>query len=218
MKRFFIHLRYCRKAYGLVIIFMFFILGISGCVTGGKPPYEIKSYILTYTSDPIGSTDKINATMKFSRFSIASAYNSTNMIFRKDQFSLDFFNYSRWAVNPADMIADYLLRDIRAGNLFQAVFSRYEAEEGRFIFSGNVEEFYLLMDQKDNRAVISVVLSLTDTSQKETGKKVVWQKKYAIQEPLREDSPYGYSEAASRAMKVISQQIISDIYAAVNMI
>lgn len=215
MKNFFIHLRSFRNVYGLGLISIFCLVIISSCVTGGKPPYEIKNYILTYTSDPIGSADKINATMKFSRFSIASAYNSTSMIFRKGEYSVDAFNYSRWAVNPADMIADFLLRDIRASNLFHAVFSRYATEEGRFILSGNVEEFDLLMDQTDNRAVISIVLSLTDALQKETGKKVVWQKKYSIQEPLRENSPYGYSEAASRAMKVISQQIIGDIYEAV---
>jgi ABC-type uncharacterized transport system auxiliary subunit len=137
------------------------------------------------------------------------------MIFRSDTYILDSFNYSRWAINPADMIADSLLRDMRASGLFQAVFSRYEADEGRFLISGGIEEFYLLTDKSHKTAFISIAISLRDNREKETGKSIMFQKKYVREEPLQESSPRGYCQAASQAMRVISQQIINDIYAAV---
>jgi hypothetical protein len=56
---------------------------------------------------------------------------------------------------------------------------------------------------------------LRDNREKETGKSIMFQKKYVREEPLQESSPRGYCQAASQAMRVISQQIINDIYAAV---
>ena len=70
--------------------------------------------------------------------------------------------------------------------------------------------------EKSNKiAVISLAVSLKDTRQKETGKSIMFQKKYVREEPLQESSPRGYCRAASQAMRIISEQIINDVYAAV---
>jgi hypothetical protein len=53
---------------------------------------------------------------------------------------------------------------------------------------------------------------MKDTREKETGKVMMFQKKYVREEPLQESSPRGYCQAASKAMLVISQQIVNDIY------
>ena len=188
---------------------------ITGCAGSGKPQYEVENYILSYPAPSWDKPVKLNTSLKFNRFSIASAYNSANMVFRKDSYSLDSFNYSRWAVNPADMIADSLLRDMRQSGLFQAVFSRYETDEGRFVITGGAEEFFLRMGKNDKTAVIGISVLLKDAREKETGKSVLFQKKYTREEPLQESSPQGYCQAASLAMRVISEQITNDVYAAI---
>jgi ABC-type uncharacterized transport system auxiliary subunit len=188
---------------------------ITGCAGSGKPQYNVESYLLSYSAPSWDKLDALKTSVKFNRFSIATAYNSTSMIFHSDPYSLDSFNYSRWAVNPADMIADSLLRDMRASSLFRAIFSRSEGDEGRFIISGGIEEFYLRMDKNNKTAIINIVISLQDTREKETGKRMMFQKKYTREELLQESSPRGYCQAASRATEVISREIISDIYAAV---
>jgi len=207
---------------GLRITFsnLFFMLIVSsflitGCAGGGRPQYNVENYLLSYAVPSGKKLDALAVSIKFNRFSIAAAYNSTNMIFRSDAYSLDSFNYSRWAVNPADMIADSLLRDMRGSGLFGAIFSRYEGDEGRFVISGGIEEFYLRIDKSNKTAVISIAISLKDTREKETGKGMMFQKKYVREEQLQESSPRGYCQAASQAMLVISQQITKDIYAAV---
>ena len=199
----------------LYVMIIAALLVIAGCFGSGKPQYEVENYILSYPAPSWEKPGKLNTSVKFNRFSIASAYNSTNMIFRKDSYNLDSFNYSRWAVNPADMIADSLLRDMRQSGLFQAVFSRYETDEGRFVISGGVEEFFLRMEKGNKTAVISIAVSLKDTQEKETGRSIMFQKKYVREEPLQESSPQGYCQAASQAMRIISEQITNDIYAAV---
>jgi ABC-type uncharacterized transport system auxiliary subunit len=188
---------------------------IAGCAGTGRPQYNVENYLLSYATPSGNKLDALSASVKFNRFSIASAYNSTDMIFRSDAYSLDSFNYSRWAVNPADMVADSLLRDMRGSGLFGAIFSRSEGDEGQFVISGGIEEFYLRIDKSNKAAVISITISLKDTQGNETGKVMMFQKKYVREEPLQESSPRGYCQAASQAMLVISQQITNDIYAAV---
>ena len=197
-----------------VFCFVMIVLSfmISGCAGSGKPQYEVENYLLSYSEPSWDKFDKLNISIKFNRFSIAAAYNSDNMIFRNNTYSFDYFNYSRWAVNPADMIADSLVRDMRGSGLFSAVFSRYETEDGQFIISGSIDEFYLREDRSNKTALISIIISLQDTWERETGKRMMFQKKYVREEPLQESSPRGYCQAASEAMRVISEQITKDIY------
>lgn len=216
MKRFLPWIQNLRIAfcsiYFMVIVFLFLIAGCSGY---GKPQYNVENYLLSYVAPSWNNLNMLPVSVKFNRFSIAAAYNSTNMIFRSDTYSLDSFNYSRWAVNPADMVADSLVRDMRGSGLFNAVFSRSEGDEGRFVVSGGIEEFYLRIDKNNKAAVVSISISLKDNQEKETGKTVLFQKKYVREEPLQESSPRGYSQAASNAMMAMSRQIINDIYASI---
>jgi len=199
---------------------LFFILTvlcflIAGCATSGKPQYNVDNYLLNYPAPHWNKSAKLAASVKLNRLSIAAAYNSTSMVFRSDAYSFDSFNYSRWAVNPADMIGDKLLGDMRESGLFSAVFSRQETDEGQFIISGGIEEFYLRMDKTGKTAVVSISISLQDIREKEIGRRMMLQKKYVREEPLSESSPRGYCQAASQATQVISREIIGDIYAAV---
>ena len=203
----------CQKK---IQVFCFVMMALSfmitGCAGSGKPQYEVEKYLLSYSAPSWDKFDKLNISIKFNRFSIAAAYNSDNMIFRDNTYSFDYFNYSRWAVNPADMIADSLVRDMRDSGLFRAVFSRYETEDGQFIISGSIDEFYLREDRSNKTALISIIISLQDTRERETGKRMMFQKKYVREERLQESSPRGYCQAVSEAMRVISEQITKDIY------
>lgn len=191
------------------------LLCVAGCAGSGKPQYDVQKYLLTYPSPSFEASEKLPVSVKVNRFSIAAAYNSTGMVFRDDAYGLDAFNYSRWAVNPADMIGDLLLADMRAGNLFQAVLSRYDLEEGRFILSGGIEEFYLRAEKKNKVARIVLSISLQDSAEKETGKRIMYQKTYTREMPLQDASPKGYCAAASQAMQNVSRDILRDVYAAV---
>jgi cholesterol transport system auxiliary component len=196
-----------------LLILCFFVL--QGCLTGGKPPYVVENYLLDYPVPTLAKQIQLDETIKFDRFSIASAYNTQSMIFRTDNYVLDSFNYNRWAVNPADMIADTLLRDMQAIGLFRAVFSRYTVEESRFFLQGGVGEFFLRLEKNSKIAVISMEITLKDIKQNKANKRIVFQKKYHDEQLLTEQSPRGYCQAMSHALRVLSQQITTDVYQAI---
>jgi ABC-type uncharacterized transport system auxiliary subunit len=205
-----------REIYSLIIIcFIFLFLVIQACSIGGKPRYEIENYILDYQSPTLEKQAQLDGTIRFDRFTITSAYNTQNMIFRTDNYSLDFFNYNRWAVNPTDMVADNLLRDMQASGLFHAVFSRYTVEEADFLLQGGIGEFFLRVEKDSKIAVISLEITLKNSNHVEANKRIIFQKKYQHEELLTEQTPRGYCQAMSQALKIISQQIIIDVYQAI---
>ncbi|MEQ8204277.1 MAG: hypothetical protein ABRQ31_10890, partial [Smithellaceae bacterium] len=55
-------------------------------------------------------------------------------------------------------------------------------------------------------------ITLKDTKQRESTRRILFQKKYFREEALTEQSPRGYCQAMSRAMQQLSTQIIDDIY------
>ncbi|MBP7342536.1 MAG: ABC-type transport auxiliary lipoprotein family protein [Smithellaceae bacterium] len=217
MDAFYRSLRNCLLNRRIVFLpaLLFCLILTIGCVSTGKPSYSIEKYLLSYPPPPVSGMDRLSASVKFSRFSIAAAYNSTAMAFRGDAYKIDEFNYSRWAVNPADMIGDRLLSDMRESGLFRAVFSRYDAEDGRYILTGGVDELYLRMDKNGKTAVLGITVALSNPREKETGRRLLYQKKYVREEPLQDASPRGYCEAASAALRELSRAIIGDVYAAV---
>lgn len=197
-------------AKNLLLLFCFVI--IPGCVSTGKPQAPVEMYLIDYPAPAFAKLPEIGDAIRVNRFTIATAYNNNSMIFRQDNYTLDSFNYNRWAVNPADMVGDNLLRDLRASGFFRAAFSRYVVDEGRYIVQGGIEEFFLRKDKSANIAVISLEITLKDTKQREATGRILFQKKYRQEEPLTDQSPRGYCQAMSQAMQKLSLQIINDIY------
>lgn len=204
-----------RKIYSRIICFIFFFLVIQACSVGGKPQYEIEYYILDYQAPTLEKQAQLDGTIRFDRFTIDSAYNTQNMIFRTDNYSLDFLNYNRWAVNPADMVADNLLRDMQASGLFRAVFSHYTVEEVGFLLQGGIGEFFLRVEKNSKIAVISLQVTLKNSNQVKANKRIIFQNKYHHEELLTEQTPRGYCQAMSQALKILSQQITIDVYQAI---
>ena len=144
-----------------LLVLCFFVF--QGCANDGRPRLEMENYIIDYPVPVWEKQAQLNETIKFNRFTIATAYNNQNMIFRQDNYSIDSFNYNKWAVNPADMLADSLLRDMQASGFFRAVFSRYAVEEGRYTLLGGVSEFFLRIEKSGKTAVICLDITLKDS-------------------------------------------------------
>ncbi len=199
----------------LAVYFIFPLFFVGGCSSLGKPAHEIKYYILDYPAPAIKQLPQIDSTIRLNRFTIAAAYNTQSMIFRPDKYTLDYFSYNRWAVNPADMVADMLQRDLHAVGLFGAVFSRYSIEDAHYILQGSIGEFFLRAEPNGKRAVLDIKITLKDLKKREAQRRVVFQKNYYHEELLTEQTPRGYCEAMSRALEKLSVQITLDIYQAI---
>jgi len=189
----------------------FCLLFVAGCFGRSKAPNLIEQYSLEYAPPTVESLARIGESIKVERFSVAQSFNSQAMVYRAQPYKLAVYNYNRWRVNPGDMVTDYLIRDLRATDIFPAVFSYRDIEKTRFVVEGGIEEF-LETKEKDNwKTVLKTSVSFIDGSQKELTKRIVFQKRYHFEESLKEHSPDEFARGMSVNMQRFSEQLIKDI-------
>ncbi len=185
---------------------------ITGCFGRTKAPYVVDQYTLDYTPPAVAATGTpFDELIRVERFSVAPAFNTTTMVIKTRPYRYDTYNYSRWRVNPADMVSGFILRDITGARLFKGTYSSYDSDLSRYILDGHVDEFCESTENSPEKALLSVRVTLLDTAQKNPVEQVVFQKQYAYSVPVTEHSPDGLAAGLSEAMKKLSEQLINDI-------
>ncbi len=191
--------------------FLSLALVFSGC---GKPPVMVHKHLLEYSSPDLPRLAPVPEGLKVELFSVAQAFNSTNMVYRPTSYQSETYHYHRWRVNPGQMVTDFLLRDLRNSRLFQAIFAYDRTVKTRFQLEGAVEEFQEVNAGDAWTAVLAVNITLLDTTQEEITKRVLFQKNYRAEEPILDRTPRGLAAAMSRALQKLSATIITDVHQA----
>jgi ABC-type uncharacterized transport system auxiliary subunit len=191
------------------------VASAAGCFSRPKPAYMIDQYTLDYPAPVVAGLKALDESIKVERFSVSQSYNSQAMVYRTQPFKLAVYNYSRWRVSPGDMATDYLLRDLRKTNVFKAVYSYHDAERSRFVVEGGVEEFLESADKNGFRAILSLNVSLLDMQGKEVSERLLFQRHYQFQEPIREHSPEEFARGMSVNISRFSEQLAKELHEAV---
>ncbi len=194
-----------------LLIVAIIVLSLTGCLPGTKPPLQIDLYTLEYTVSALDGISPVHETIRIDRFSIAQSYNSTAMIYRPAPYKLGVYNGHKWRVNPADLVTDHLLRDIRTSGMFRGVFSYRDPEKTRFVVEGSVEEFLEVDNGNTGKALLGVTITLLDTREKEVTKRLIFQRKYRVEETMKEQNPGALAQGMSNAMASISGRILKDL-------
>ena len=184
---------------------------LSGCF-GGQPGRMTEQYAFDYAPPEQKALTMLPETITVERFSAAQLYNSTAMVYQEGPGQRDQYVYHRWRINPADLVSDYLLRDLRSANLFKGVFNYRSSESSRFQLEGDVEEFQELIEKEDHRAIVSLNATLIDTARTGLPDRILFQKNYMIEEPIEENNPAGMAKGMSQAMAKVSKLLLSDIF------
>lgn len=189
----------------------FLVLLVFGC---GGPPVMVNKYLFEYPSPTFKINPPLDEGIKVELFSVAQAYNSTAMVYRPNPYTREAYSYHRWRVSPGYLVTDFLVRDLRNSGLFKAVFSHESRGKSRFVVEGGVEEIEELDEADGWKAALALNITLLDTSEEEITKRVVFQKSYQSLEPLPEKTPQGLARAMSQAMERLSQEIVGEVYRA----
>ncbi len=202
-----------KKCIALFIVSLL-LLGCGGWLPKGKPSPPLKRFTLEYPPPVFEGWPQSEAALRVERFASASSINSRNMLYRAAPYRMAVYNFQIWIAEPADLVFDFLLRDLQASGLFQAIFAPQWPEEARFRLEGALTEFYENDETGRGAAVISLNAILLDMEQTEIDRKVVFQADYSFSEPIEKNAE-SLAEGMSAAMGRLSSQLISDIYAAV---
>ncbi|KMY68445.1 hypothetical protein AAU61_01870 [Desulfocarbo indianensis] len=182
---------------------------------GPKPPVIVKQWTLEYDAPPAAG-QRLDAGLKVKRFEAAMSLMGTEMVYRPEANQRGVYAYHRWRVSPADLVGDYLLRDLRAQAALDGVYSERQMQRPRFLLEGGVEEFLEVDAAGQWRASLKVSLTLLDTRKDRLPQSLLFQRQYGFSQPMPSKDPAGLAQAMSAAMAQFSQQARSDIIQAVS--
>lgn len=189
------------------------LMGLAGCSIGGAKPVPLaRQYVLDYPKMWVASYRTVPEQLRVERFSAARPYSGPEMVVSRGAYRRDAYQQQRWRVAPADMVTDFLKRDLRQAGLFKSVLSARDAEETRFVLAGEVTEFAEVDKGKENRnAVLAVTVMLSDMACRDASCRVLFQKDYQAEAVQKREGAADLAEAMSRAMAQFSAQVIADI-------
>jgi ABC-type uncharacterized transport system auxiliary subunit len=185
----------------------------AGCFPKGTASPPVRHYTLEYPSPQWKGLKQVNATIRVERFFASPPFDTQAMLYRPVPYRYGLYNYYIWVAKPADLVSDFLLRDMQSSGLFRAVYSDHALEDARYLIDGGISEFFE-DDEQGPSAKIALNLVLFDMSHKEIDRKVIFQKTYTVSEPS-EKTADGLARGMSQAMSRLSKSLITDIYAAI---
>src|ERR1700731_1492658 len=115
-------------------------IGIGGGCGAARPS---KYYQLTVPIDaapPTGSAP-YQVTLMLGPITSSHLYREDHIVYTGSGQDMGVYQYQRWAQPPTEMIGEVLLRDLRASDRFQAVYSWGSNVRGDYILRGRLYDF-----------------------------------------------------------------------------
>lgn len=188
------------------------LLAAPGCFPAPKAPDPAERYVLEYAIPAGQASPSAAGALRIGRFGADPSLDTTQMAYRPAPFRKETDHYNRWIVQPAQLVSGFLLRDFRARGAFVAVFAEGDPQPARFLLQGHLESFEEAEGEggKGRSAILAATVTMLDLSRKEIPERLLFQKRYRVEEPLPEDAAKGLARAMSRAMARFSDACAAD--------
>jgi ABC-type uncharacterized transport system auxiliary subunit len=159
-------------------------------------PYPDTSYYKLVPPVPTeAATDGI--VMLVDELRVDAAYDDERIAYRSSPYRLEYYEYHRWSAPPGLLMSDFLRTAYANTGRFERVV-REPDPDATVVLSGRVialEEIDRTTDHWIGNVELELELRDADT------RRVLWSKRIHERERLRERSPEGLANAASRALR-----------------
>ena len=102
-----------------------------------------KFYQLTVPSDPMpaNTSNPYHITLMLAPITSSHLYREDHIVYTDNAQYMGVYQYQRWAEPPTEMIRDVLLRELRASDRFQGVYTWGSNVRGDYILRGHLYDF-----------------------------------------------------------------------------
>lgn len=102
-----------------------------------------KYYQLTVPGDmaPAANANPVPVTLLIGRLTAPALYREDQIVYSSGGESMGTYEYHRWAEPPTEMIAEIMLRQIRASGRYRGVYSLRSDIHGDFLLHGHLYDF-----------------------------------------------------------------------------
>jgi ABC-type uncharacterized transport system auxiliary subunit len=138
---------------------------------------------------------------------VASAYDDQRIVYRKDRYRLDYYEYHQWSAAPSLAISDYVRDALEQSGRFARV-SDQRSPDTTLVLRGRIaafEEVDLSATEWVGRVDLELYLEHPKTG------KVVWSQRFREQRPLTVRHPSGLAQALSAALAQIVARAAPEI-------
>jgi cholesterol transport system auxiliary component len=188
---------------------------MAGCAPSSRAPMMVRTWALQYAPPRVEGLKTLPVMLRVKRLRAAYGFNGPDMVYSPSPLQRATYPYNRWLAAPSDLLGDMLARDMRASGLFHGVLGGGDGGEARFLMQGGVLEAVELNRRSAWSARLALHITLTDQQEADTAQKVILQKNYAIEEPIRIKGAPGLARAMSRAASAASKSIMLDLHRAI---
>ncbi len=204
-----------------IIIFLFILLLLYGCISIKSDYPEINLYRLKQEPIPDNKPGKLEGTLQVRDFSSAEQLYTNNIIAIWDGERIQHYFYHRWVSAPAELVKDFLIQRLSDENIFEGgVVKPRSLIIPDYILEGNLLDM-IAHNTKDkepdtNYVTVSLCINLIKREPLTTTKNILLNKVYNISVPRHDNEVKSIPPAFSTAMSQIADNIITDIYNTVN--
>lgn len=195
-----------------ICLLLFSIFGLTACLsqlTSSTPP---SYYQLDYTAEPSDCPARFEDGLRIWAFGADTVYDREEMAITDPSLRVEYSRQNRWVAAPGQMLADLLVRDLAAGQMFASVVFAGDVYDASKNLSGRIFEFAWKRDGSKMRAVLDVEATFWEEKPK---RRVIFRSHYHIEgDPSSESSPARFATEMSGVVKRFTAQVRRDICSA----
>ena len=183
----------------------------SGCAL--KTGKDIIYHSLDYPPPDQEFKAPIPHTLMVYSFLLAPDVESDSILISRPKGSEKTVRLHRWKDNPADLVTDILLRDLRASGLFQKTVDQLSNVRYRYALEGTLRDMHGVIKDGRASAVVELDVVLTDFEAPRALEKDLLKKSYKVEIPSKNSSAESMLAAFNEGIREISERLRADIHA-----
>jgi ABC-type uncharacterized transport system auxiliary subunit len=128
------------------------------------------NYVLSLPARSIAPAPHVRGALAIQEFQCPQYLCEGRIVYRPSSEEIGFYEFHRWAMNPGEMITQFIADSIRSEALFTSVTLQKTGVEPAYVLKGNIERLEEVDQGRDVRTVCTISAELLDTQTKS----VVW--------------------------------------------
>ncbi len=196
-----------------ILVVTFFLI-VSACSL--KTGNTINYHTLDYPPPDREFKNPIPHTLMVYRFLLAPDVESDSILTSQAEGDEKSVRLHRWQENPADIVTDFLFRDLEASCIFRQIVDQLSNVRYRYALEGTLRNIHGIIKDGHPSALVELEVVLTDFDAPKPAQKDLLRKTYKVEIPSKDTSAESFLAAFNAGVKEISALLRADIRSAVD--
>lgn len=200
----------CRASARLpILLAALFLSALGGCSFWQKPT-DTKYYVLDYLPTPPPervAKGPYPFVLRLRDATIAEAYRRTQIVYRQSANQMQFYSYHLWAVDPDRMVADMVMKHLKAARLFDNVTRTVENYVPDFFLSCDIQAIEEYDAKEQWYAHLAIEFQLEDSKSNQ----VVWKKLFDLRKTVAQQEPMFVVRELSYLLETINERLVKEL-------